>query len=320
MPINIARFEHGSEVHWGVVKDDSVLPIPGSFETTGAFIAGTNIDMLNQVSGADIPLSDIKLLSPVTRNQQFVCQGANYRQHMIESGVDPDSKHFNMIFTKARSCIVAADSPVIIPSHVKFLDYEIELGLVLRKAIADPIKITAFDLPDYVAGLVVVNDYSARDIQIPQMQFYKGKSFRTFGPVGPWLCLLEPDDYAYLDKLRLTLRVDDEIRQEDSTENLVYDPVETLNELSQVQDFAAGDLIATGTPAGCALSIPSPGKQKVAALLPVAKKWQLFMKAQAKRPQYLQPGQTVTANIRSSDGVIDLGTQRNLVMKAGAES
>ena len=320
MPINIARFEHRSEVHWGIVKNDSVVPIPGSFETTGEFIAGTSIDMLKQFSGAEIPLSDIKLLSPVTRNQQFVCQGANYRQHMVESGVDPDAKHFNMIFTKARSCIVAADSPVIIPSHVRFLDYEIELGLILRKAIDGPIDITAADLSNYVAGLVVVNDYSARDIQIPQMQFYKGKSFRTFGPVGPWLCLLEPDDYAYLDKLLLTLRVDDEIRQEDSTENLVYDPVETLNELSQVQDFAAGDLIATGTPAGCALSIPSPGKQKVAGLLPEAKKWQLFLKAQAKRPQYLQPGQIVTANIRSADGVIDLGTQRNLVMTAEAES
>ena len=320
MPINIARFEYKAELHWGIVKDDAVLPIPGAFATTGELVASVNIDALKQVTGTEIPLTDIKLLSPVTRNQQFVCQGANYRQHMIESGVDPDSKHFNMIFTKARSCIVAADSPVIIPSHVQFLDYEIELGLILRKPIEDPIEITASDLPEYVAGLVVVNDYSARDIQIPQMQFYKGKSYRTFGPVGPWLCLLEPEDYAYLDKLLLTLRVDDEVRQDDSTENLVYGPVETLNELSQVQDFAAGDLIATGTPAGCALSIPSPGKQKVAALLPVAKKWQLFMKAQAKRQQYLQPGQTVTAQIRSADGVIALGTQKNLEMIAEAKS
>ncbi len=319
MPINIARFQHESEVQWGIVKDNAVLPIPGSFATTGEFIASASIDELNQVTGTEIPLGEIKLLSPVTRNQQFVCQGANYRQHMIESGVDPDSKHFNMIFTKAQSCIVAADSSVIIPSHVRFLDYEIELGLILRKDITGPIEITATELPEYVAGLVVVNDYSARDVQIPQMQFYKGKSFRTFGPVGPWLCLLEPDDYAYLDKLLLTLRVDEEIRQDDSTENLVYGPIETLNELSQIQDFATGDLIATGTPAGCALSVPSPNKQKVAALLPIAMKWRLFMKAQAKRTQYLQPGQIVTAHIRSADGVIDLGTQRNLVMKAEAQ-
>ncbi|MEO1660463.1 MAG: fumarylacetoacetate hydrolase family protein [Pseudomonadota bacterium] len=320
MPINIARFEHGSDVHWGIVEGETIIPIPAEFETTGDLIAGTSTERLRQSTGIGIPLSEVKLLSPVTRNQQFVCQGANYRQHMIESGVDPDAKHFNMIFTKASSCIVAADSPVIIPSNVRFLDYEIELGLILRKPIDGPIQISAADLPEYIAGLVIVNDYSARDIQIPQMQFYKGKSFRTFGPVGPWLCLLEPDDYAYLDELLLTLRVDGEIRQDDSTENLVYDPVETLNELSRVQDFAPGDLLATGTPAGCALSIPSPGKQKVAALLPEAKKWQLFLKAQAKRPQYLQPGQTVTAHIRSADGVIDLGIQKNLVTKAEAQS
>lgn len=216
-----------------------------------------------------------------------------------------------MIFTKARSCIVAADSPVIIPPSVRFLDYEIELGIVLRKAI----DIVSADLPAFIAGLVVLNDYSAHDIQIPQMQFYKGMSFRTFGPVGPWLCLLEPDDYTYLDELRLTLCVDDEVRQDDSTENLVHSPAETLTELSRVQDFAAGDLIATATPAGWALSIPSAGKQKLAALLPDAKKWQLFFKARPKRSQYLKPGQSVTAQIRSDDGVVDLGTQRNRVMK-----
>ena len=79
------------------------------------------------------------MLSPVTRNQQFVCQGANYRQHMIESGLDPDAKHFNMIFTKARSCIVPADSNVVRPPHVKLLDYEIELGLVIGAPSRQPV-------------------------------------------------------------------------------------------------------------------------------------------------------------------------------------
>ena len=314
MPVNIARFETQGSTRWGIVQGDEVIPVAGDFATTGEFVAGTTIEALKQAGGDAIALSDITLLRPVTRNQQFVCQGANYRQHMIESGVDPDSKHFNMIFTKARSCIVPADSPVVIPPHVRFLDYEIELGLVLRQEIAGPIKVTSSNISDYIAGVVVVNDYSARDVQIPQMQFYKGKSFRTFGPGGPWLCLLEPGDFDYLNDLQLTLRVDGEVRQDDNTSNLVYDPIATLNELSQVQDFAPGDLIATGTPAGCALSIPSQSKQKVAALLPPAKKWELFLQAQAKRPQYLREGQTVTAHIRSLDGVIDLGTQRNLVV------
>jgi len=314
MPLNIARFEYQHKTLWGVVRDDALLPIPGEYPTTGDLIRQTRLGELKTLAGETVPLSAVKLLSPVTRNQQFVCQGANYRQHMIESGVDPDAKHFNMIFTKASSCIVAADSPVIKPRHVRFLDYEIELGLVIRCDITGPIAVNESNLHDFVAALVIVNDYSARDVQVPQMQFYKGKSYRSFGPVGPWLCLLEPGDMKYLKDLQLRLTVDGEVRQDDSTANLVYGPVETLSELAGVQDFAPGDLLATGTPAGCALSIPSPRKQRFAALLPEAKKWELFLKAQAKRPQYLRPGQVVEASIRSADGTIDLGSQRNVVV------
>ena len=81
-----------------------------------------------------------------------------------------------------------------------------------------------------------------------------------------------------------------------------------------MQDFAPGDLIATGTPAGCALAVPSPGKQKLAALLGEQRKWALFEKGQRQRPQYLKPGQVVTAHIASRDGAIDLGTQRNVIV------
>ena len=112
--------------------------------------------------------------------------------------------------------------------------------------------------PTSVAGVVVVNDYSARDIQIPQTQFYKGKSYRTFGPVGPYLCLLDRGDFAALKNLDLQLTVNGQVRQRDNTSNLIYSASETLTELSSVHDLHAGDLIATGTPAGCALSVPSP--------------------------------------------------------------
>ena len=315
MAINIARYTHRTGPEWGVVKDDQITPISGEYPTTGDLISGVSVDSLRDLSGETLPLEEVSLLSPLTENHQFVCQGANYRQHMIESGVDPDAKHFNMIFTKAQSCICPADSAVVIPEHVRYLDYEIELGLIMRTDISQSVHVTNEDLPRYIAGLVIVNDYSARDIQIPQMQFYKGKSYRTFGPVGPWLCLLESDDYGYLSELQLTLKVDGEVRQDDSTRNLVFGPAETLSELSEIQDLRTGDLIATGTPAGCALSIPSPRKQRIAALLPEKKKWQLFLKAQSQRPQYLRAGQVVTASIRSSDGKIDLGHQRNEVKR-----
>ncbi len=255
------------------------------------------------------------MLSPVTGNQQFVCQGANYRRHMIESGVDPDAKAFNMIFTKASSCIAPADADVVKPSRVRLLDYEIELGLVLRCDIRGRVQVRDANLHEYVAGAVIVNDYSARDVQLPEMQFYKGKSFRTFGPVGPRLALLEREDLPLLRKLRLRLTVNGAVRQSDTTENLVYGPAETLSELSGVHDFAAGDLLSTGTPAGCALSVPSPAIQRIAALLPEKTRWKLFLSAQARRAQYLRPGDLVEASIRSEDGRVDLGMQRNRIVE-----
>jgi 2-keto-4-pentenoate hydratase/2-oxohepta-3-ene-1,7-dioic acid hydratase in catechol pathway len=232
---------------------------------------------------------------------------------MIESGVDPDVKTYNMIFTKAPSCIVAANSDVVRPSNVRLLDYEIELGLVLRRELRARVTVTDANLHEFVAGAVIVNDYSARDIQIPQTQFYKGKSYRTFGPVGPNLCLLEAADIPRLHALKLELTVNGKVRQSDTTANLVYKPAETLTELSGVHDFEAGDLLSTGTPAGCALTVPSPMKQRLAALLPERKKWQLFFEIQSKRP-YLQPGDVVESRIRSDDGVIDLGVQQNHIV------
>jgi 2-keto-4-pentenoate hydratase/2-oxohepta-3-ene-1,7-dioic acid hydratase in catechol pathway len=236
---------------------------------------------------------------------------------MLESGVDPETKKFNMIFTKAPSCIVAADSEVVIPKRVRFLDYEVELGLVLRRDINGALDVNEGNLHEVVAGAVIVNDYSARDVQIPEMQFYKGKSFRTFGPVGPRLALLEAGEIGVLRRLELVLTVNGEVRQKDTTANLVFGPAETLSELSRVHDFAAGDLLSTGTPAGCALSVPSPVKQKFGALLPEKKKWQIFLDVQAKRKEYLKPGDLVEARIRSSDGLLDLGVQRNLIVAEG---
>ena len=314
MALNLVRYEHQNQARWGVLHGQKIAPIPGDYATTGDLVRAANIAEFKALPVSELTVSEVTVLSPVTRNQQFVCQGANYRQHMIESGMNPDAKNYNMIFTKAQSCICPADSDLIKPSVVKFLDYEIELGLIMRREITGKINVSEQNLHEFIAGLVIVNDYSARDIQIPQMQFYKGKSFRTFGPIGPWLCLLEAADMPYLKQLQLRLTVNGQVRQNDSTANLVHGPVATLNELAGVQDLEPGDLIATGTPAGCALTIPSPAKMRIAALLPEAKKWALFLKAQAARTQYLKVGDVVEASIRSADGKIDLGVQRNRVV------
>jgi 2,4-didehydro-3-deoxy-L-rhamnonate hydrolase len=314
MSLNVLHFKHEGRAQWGVIRGGQITPVPGAFETTRAFLEANSIETLSRLSGPTLKEADVELLSPVTENQQFLCQGANYRQHMIESGMDPDAKTFNMIFTKAQSCIAPANTDVVRPGRVRFLDYEIELGLVIKRDVTTAERVTDERLHEFVAGAVIVNDYSARDVQIPEMQFYKGKSFRTFGPIGPYLCLLAPGDFRRLSDLQLALTVNGKIRQKDSVANLVYGPAETLTELSSVQDLHVGDLLSTGTPAGCALSVPSPGRQRIAALLPEAAKWKMFMKIQAGREQYLKGGDVVESRIATPDGAIDLGVQRNRIV------
>ena len=314
MPLNVLHYRHEGRPRWGVVRNGTVTPVEGDFPTTRAFLEKNSFEALTRLQGPTLREADVELLSPVTQNQQFLCQGANYRQHMIESGMNPDAKTFNMIFTKAQSCIAPANSDVVRPKRVRFLDYEIELGLVLKRDVTAPVTVTDANLSEFVAGAVIVNDYSARDVQIPEMQFYKGKSFRTFGPIGPYLCLLAADDFARLRDLQLSLTVNGKVRQKDSVANLVYGPAETLTELSGVQDLFVGDLLSTGTPSGCALSIPSPARQRIAALLPESAKWKMFMTIQAGREQYLKGGDVVEARIATPDGAIDLGVQRNRIV------
>lgn len=318
MPIRVIRYEHRGNVRWGLVRDSEVHPIDADLPTTEALVRHAASNDLASVSGSSLALSEVGILSPVTRNQQLVCLGANYRSHMIESGIDPDQKSFNMVFRKASSAIVPASSDIVRPPGVELLDYEVELGLVVKRDVRGPVSVTDTNLNEWVAGVTIINDVSARDIQIPQMQFYKGKSYRTFAPTGPYLCLLSDSEMHYLSDLRLALHVNGEIRQSAPTSELVHSPADTLTELSGVQDLHPGDLIATGTPSGCALRIPPPAVQRLSSMLPEATRWKLFRRMQAKRPQYLKPGDLVESRIASPDGVIDLGVQRNRVSAAGS--
>ena len=100
------------------------------------------------------------------------------------------------------------------PAHVQLLDYEIELGLVLRKPVPAGTRVGNDDLSQWLAGVTIVNDLSARDVQLPQGQFYKGKSYRGFGPVGPGLVLLTPHEWARWAELHMRLSVNGQVRQD----------------------------------------------------------------------------------------------------------
>jgi len=317
MIIHLAHFELSGEKRWGIVKDDKLYLIEEKYPTTASLLdnklslfilANNGLEALQHVA-----FDRVKLLSPVIGNQRVICQGANYRQHMIESGFDPDAKSYNMFFNKSSASICASGSSIIKPSHVSLLDYEVELGLVIGNAIHQHTEISQAKLSDYIAGIVICNDVSARDVQIPETQFFKGKSYRSFCPVGPYLCLLDQESMHYLDKLELKLSVNGEVRQHDNTKNLVFKPAETLSELSSFSDLDVGDLVLTGTPSGCALRIPSGSIVKLFSLLPEKTRWKLFKRIQGKRSQYLKQGDLIEAQIWSADKKVNLGIQSNQV-------
>lgn len=319
MALHLIRATDGSTPFWGIQSDEQIRKLATPCTTTGDLLAlgYREIDRLIASAAESVPTSAVSLLSPITDNAKVLCQGANYRQHMIESGMDPDAKKFNMFFTKSSASIHSPVGDITKPSHVRLLDYEIELVLVLGKRTRGEQRITDANLHDYVAGICIGNDVSARDVQLPQMQFHKGKSYRTFCPLGPVLCLLTAEEMVSLNSLELVLKVNGEVRQQDNTANLVFKPAESLAEFSQIHDFEPGDVVMTGTPAGCALGIPSPAVVRIAALLPEVKKWQLFMKGQSKRSQYLKAGDKVESTIRCISGRIDLGRQQHTVVEQG---
>lgn len=310
MAVNLVRFMQAGQPRWGLVLVDGIAPLAADYATTADLLAQPAAALRAQASGAPRLAPDqIELACPLTQPCQIVCQGANYRQHMLESGLDPDAKDYNLFFTKSDATLAPARGELRAPAHVSLLDYELELGLVLGRAISAPLTVTAADLPRYVAALVMANDVTARDVQLPQLQWFKGKSYRGFCPLGPYLCLLEPQDYALIERLELGLTVNGAVRQQDSSANLVFKPAETLSELSTFCNLAAGDVLLTGTPSGCALRAPSPLLQKIAALLPEQRKWRMFVAGQRKRAAYLKPGDVIRSTIRSADGSIDLGEQ-----------
>jgi len=308
---------------WGVLLNERIYPVEGEFNSTAEFLKcgrdnayAVQKSVLQDQSATSISLQDVELLSPVKSPARVLCQGANYREHMLESGMDPDAKSFNMFFNKSSASICSGNSDILRPAHVELLDYEVALGLVIGSRIEQELEITDDNIHQVVAGIVIGNDISARDVQVPQMQFFKGKSYRTFCPVGPILCLLEKEDMHYLHSLNLELKVNGQIRQQDSTDNLVFKPAESLSEFTQVSDLDVGDLVMTGTPSGCAMQIPPAPIVKLIQLLPEALKWKFFIKKQKSNGRYLKPGDRLTTTIRSKDGLIDLGAQKNLIREA----
>jgi 2,4-diketo-3-deoxy-L-fuconate hydrolase len=316
--VRYTRPDQQGQAHWGVLFDRRIAPLPGSYPTTADFIRhGQAEARALTVAQAVVAIDDVKVLSPITTNQQFLCQGVNYGSHVRESGMDPANLPFNTFFTKASSALTGPYDDVVRPAHVKLLDYEIELGLVLGRDLTAGVQVKPDRLHEVLAGITIVNDVSARDVQLPQGQFYKGKSYRTFGPTGPVLLLLEPAEWQRWPELHMRLSVNGQVRQDTYCRDMLHQPHATVSEFSALQDLNAGDLIATGTPAGCAAKARGKLSMFVAnRILSEPTKWKMFIKGGMRNPLFLQPTDVMTLSIRTDDGALDLGTQRSQVVTA----
>ncbi|OBJ84084.1 fumarylacetoacetate hydrolase family protein [Mycobacterium asiaticum] len=282
--------------------------------TTTAQLLADRAAIEAALAGTDtVALESLDLISPVTRPCRVVAQMTNFESHVRDAGMDPSSIPLTF-FRKASASISGPFADIVKPAHVQLLDYEVEIGLVIGRPIPVGAIITDANLAEFVAGLVVTNDVSARDIQLPQTQFYEAKSYPTFTPVGPKLVLLDAAELRRFNDLRLRLRVNGTERQNALVEgDMLYRPLQALQSLTQFQELAPGDLILTGTPVGTALSAPPKPVEMIANLLPPAVKWKAFFKRQAGNRKYLQNGDVVEASVATDDGSIDLGTQRTPV-------
>ncbi len=202
------------------------------------------------------PLSDVKLLAPIPRPRKNVmCIGKNYSEHVIEMGGKEDIPEYPLFFTKAPTTVIGQDELIhSYPNITNELDYEGELAVVIGKKGKGISPESAFD---YVFGYTIINDITARDIQSRHKQFFLGKSFDTFCPMGPFLVHASAIDQPSC--LGIETKVNGEVRQSSDTSHMIFDIPTIISVLSQGMTLEPGDIIATGTPAGVAKGMKEPG-------------------------------------------------------------
>jgi 2-keto-4-pentenoate hydratase/2-oxohepta-3-ene-1,7-dioic acid hydratase in catechol pathway len=291
-----------------------IAPLDAEFATTSALIEAFGARPWPPETAA-VSITAGQLLTPVTRDAQLVCQGLNYGEHATQSLVHVRKR--NLLFMKASSSLSGAFADIVQPEGVKLLDYEVEIGLVLRADLNRATRVTDENIGDYVAGVVLCNDISARDVMFGAtfLQWFEGKSFRTFCPTGPVLYLLEPQEVAAtLSNLEIKLWLNGELRQSALSTGMIFKPSETLTHLSRVVDLKRGDLLLTGTPGGV-IAQPTPRILEilVTQLMDDEHRQSALSDAFLPLAKFLAPGDVITASLRDVRRELDLGSQRTVV-------
>ena len=179
---------------------------------------------------------------PIPRPGKIVCVGLNYKDHAEEQGAELPAAP--LLFAKFTTALIGPGDPIVIPSLVTKCDYEAELGVVIGETVRDVSKENALEA---IAGYVVANDVSARDLQFADGQWTRGKSPDTFCPVGP---MTPRDEIADPHALAIRAVVSGDVLQDSTTANLIFGIDEIVSYVTRTTTLEQGDLILTGTPAG----------------------------------------------------------------------
>lgn len=206
-----------------------------------------------------IKLSQVKILSPIPYPKRNVlCLGKNYLDHINEvkslKNVNSDIPQKPIYFSKIAYPAIGHEDYIDSHSHiVKELDYEVELAVIIGKKCKN---VSKEDAEDCIFGYTIANDISARDIQTSHVQWHKGKSFDTFCPLGPYIA--HKSSISFPPKLKIQCFVNDELRQDGSTEDLIFDIPTIISDITSAITLYPGDIILTGTPAGVGAGFNPP--------------------------------------------------------------
>jgi 2-keto-4-pentenoate hydratase/2-oxohepta-3-ene-1,7-dioic acid hydratase in catechol pathway len=244
--MKLATFDDGSRTQTGIVVGDRLIPTGWSGNMTELIARWDELrtDLQERAaSRVGVALSTVRLLAPVPRPGKIFAIGLNYADHIAESRMETPQEQ--VWFTKATTSVNGPFDPVQIPKTSPFVDYEIELVVVIGKGGK---YIAREDAADHVMGYCVGNDVTERMWQHRTPQWSLGKSFDTHAPFGPWITTR--DEVGDVHALDLTCWVNGQIRQTSNTRHLVFDIFAQIEHLSQAMTLEPGDLIFTGTPAG----------------------------------------------------------------------
>ncbi|MGL5242593.1 MAG: fumarylacetoacetate hydrolase family protein [Kluyvera ascorbata] len=212
------------------------------------------LDAIRQLDPENLELIDksVRIGAPIATPSKFIAIGLNYRDHAQEAGMPIPQEP--VVFFKSPGSICGPHDDIFIPPHSSQLDWEAELGIIIGKQAKFIPQEQAFD---YIAGYCVVNDISERTFQFQSSQWDKGKSFDTFGPLGPYL--VTADEITDPQNLRIWLEVNGQVRQDSHTRQMIFPVAEIVAYLSRYMTLNPGDIIATGTPPGVAMGMkPAP--------------------------------------------------------------